>query len=498
MRHPGSMIARTGMVAMVTLALAACSMAPRYEQPPVPVPASYPHSDAVPLSDGDVLAADIGWREVLRDPRLQALVALALENNRDLRLAALNVEAARAQYRIQRAEQLPNLALSAEGTRQRLPAGVSDGGVAPTGGGIVEQYSAGLGMAAFELDLFGRVRSLRDAALAEFLSTREARRGVQISLVAAVASAYLSERTAQERLVLVEQSLQDWEETGRLARLRFDAGVGSELDLVESRTLLETARGDLAAARRQAAQARNLLAQLVGTALPVDLPEPRPLQQQAIIAELPAGLPSDLISRRPDILAAEQRLRGADANIGAARAAFFPRLSLTGFLGSASPEFSSLFESGTRTWLFSPQLTLPIFDAGRNRGNLDLAWVRRDVAVAEYEATIQQAFREVADALDGREALAEQLRAQQSLVEAARRREALVELRFRSGVDSNLALLDARRSRYASEQALLRLQEEQLTNLVDLYRALGGGWHEATPAAAPATAPSGGDEDDAE
>lgn len=493
-----STMARTSLAAMVTLALSACSMAPRYEQPPAPVPAAYPESDAVVVSRQDVLAADIGWREVLLDPRLQSLVELALENNRDLRLAALNVEAARAQYRIQRAGQYPNLALGVEGSRQRLPGGVAQDGAAPAGGGVIEQYSAGLGMAAFELDLFGRVRSLRDAALAEFLSTQQARRGAQISLVATVASAYLAERAAEERLVLVEQSLQTWEETGRLAQLRFDAGVGSELELVEARTLVETARGDHAAARRQAAQARNLLVQLVGSSIPDELPAALPLQRQDVLADLPAGLPSDLIARRPDILAAEQRLQAANANIGAARAAFFPRLTLTGLLGSASTEFSSLFDSGTRTWLFSPQLALPIFDAGRNRGNLDLAWVRRDAAVAEYEATIQQAFREVADALAGREALVEQLRAQQALAEAARRREALVELRFEGGVDSNLAMLDARRSRYAAEQALLGLQEQQQTNLVDLYRALGGGWHEATVAGAPATAERGGDEDDTE
>lgn len=498
MSRMATTIARTGLALAMGLALGACSMAPRYESPPSPVAATYPHSDAVTVSGDEVLAADIGWREVLHDPRLQGLVALALENNRDLRLAALNVEAARAQYRIQRADGLPTLAISADGSRQRLPAGVAQDGVAAPGGGVIEQYSAGLGMAAFELDIFGRVRSQRDAALAEFLSTREARRGVQISLVAAVATAYLAERTAQERLVLVEQSLEDWEETGRLAQLRFEAGVGSELDLVESSTLVETARGDLAAARGQAAQARNLLAQLVGSAIPDDLPPALPLQQQDVLAELPAGLPSDLIARRPDILAAEQRLRGANANIGAARAAFFPRLSLTGFLGSASTEFSNLFESGTRTWLFSPQLTLPIFDAGRNRGNLDLAWVRRDAAVAEYEATIQQAFREVADALAGRDALSAQLGAQESLAESARRRETLVELRFRNGVDSNLALLDARRSRYAAEQALLRLQEQRLTNLIDLYRALGGGWQDATPPATPTTAPRGGDEHDPE
>lgn len=472
MRTQGISITRASLSAALTIVLAACSMAPRYDQPPSPVPGTYPGA-AAPLEPGiGTLAADIGWREVVHDPRLQALVELALENNRDLRLAALNVEAARAQYRIQRSEQLPILALGAEGTRQRLPAGTAQGAE-----GVVEQYSAGLGLAAFEIDLFGRVRSLREAALGEFLSTREARRGVQISLVAAVASAYLAERAAQERLVLVEQSLQDWVETGRLAQLRFDAGVGSELDLVESRTLVETARVDLAGARRDAASTRNLLQQLVGAPLPDTLPPPLPLHDQRVLADLPAGLPSDLIARRPDILAAEQRLVAANANIGAARAAFFPRLSLTGFLGSASPEFSNLFESGTRTWLFSPQLTLPIFDAGRNRANLDLAWVRRDAAVAEYEAAIQQAFREVADALAGREALAEQLRAQQALAEATQRREALVELRLRNGVDSNLALLDARRSRYAAQQALLRLQEQQLTNLIDLYRALGGGWH---------------------
>lgn len=460
---------------LATLMLAACSMAPSYERPEAPVSAQFPIDSAA--MDADRAAADVGWREVFTDPRLQAVIELALENNRDLRLAALNVEATRAQYRIQRASQLPGLGAQVDASRQRIPSGVVQDGVpAPAQGGVIEQYSAGLGLTAFEIDLFGRVRSLRDAALAEFLASEQARRSAHISLVAAVAGAYLSEREAVERVQLSQQSLEAWEESGRLARLRYDAGVGSALDLAESDTLVQTARADLAAATRAQAQAGNLLVLLVGQPLPADLPEARPLAENEALADLPVGLPSQLIERRPDILEAEQALLAANANIGAARAAFFPRLSLTGFLGSASSEFSNLFESGTRTWLFAPQITMPIFDAGANRANLDLAWVRRDAAVAGYERAIQEAFREVADGLAARDTFNQQIQAQQALLDAASRRAELVGLRFESGVDSSLALLDAERSRYAAQQALLAVRLQQQASLVDLYRALGGGW----------------------
>jgi len=462
---------------LAALLLAGCTLAPRYEQPEPPIPAQWPHD-----ATDQAVAATPDWRGVLLDPQLQALVEQALANNRDLRLAALNVEAARAQFRIQRADRLPGLAATAEGRRQRLPSGVAgEAGVPATGGGVVEQYSAGLGLAAFEIDLFGRVRSLSDAALAEFMATTHARRGAELSLVSAVATAWLNERAARERLALVEAALVDWEESGRLAELRFQAGVGSALEQVETATLVESARADAADARRQARQASNLLALLVGAPVdPATLPAAGPLED-AVLADLPPGLPSDLVARRPDILAAEQSLRAANASIGAARAAFFPRLSLTGFLGSASTEFSDLFESGTRTWLFQPQLAVPIFQGGRNRANLDLAHVRREASVARYELAIQEAFREVADALAAREAFHDQAQALGRLADAGIERESLVSLRFDAGVDSNLALLDARRSRYQAQQALLQARVAALSANLDLYRALGGGWNHPDP-----------------
>ncbi|MBS7457566.1 efflux transporter outer membrane subunit [Coralloluteibacterium stylophorae] len=484
---------RIALGTAIALALAACSMAPRYERPIAPVAGTFPFAGET-LEEGagavggaaDRLAPDIGWREFLGDPRLGRLVELALVNNRDLQLAVLNVEAARAQFQIQRADQFPTLGLSAQGTRQRIPGGVAvSPGVPATGGGVFEQYTVGLGLSAFELDLFGRVRSLRDAALREYLSTVEARRSAQISLVASVATAYLNERAADERLAIVEASQETWEESYRLAQLRFDAGVGSELDLREAQTLIATARADLAAARREAAQAHNTLVLLVGQPLPEeDLPPALPLGEQELLADIPAGLPSDLIERRPDILAAEQSLRGANASIGAARAAFFPTISLTGSLGSTSTDLDNLFDSGTRSWSFTPQITLPIFDTGRNLAGLDLAWVRRNIAVVQYEQTIQTAFREVADGLAARATLDEELDAQNALVEASQRRFELSQLRYEAGVDSSIQLLDAQRSLYNAQQAQLQTRLLRLTSLVDLYRALGGGWQPADEATA--------------
>jgi multidrug efflux system outer membrane protein len=458
----------------LSVILTGCSMAPHYERPPPPVAPVFPDAKAM-LEAGDGatdgaaqrLAPDIGWQEFLGDPRLQRLVELALLNNRDLRLAMLNVEAAQAQYRIQRAEQVPNLSLSTQLTRQERS------------GVIQEQYNVGLGISAFELDLFGRVRSLRDASLARYLATDQARRSAQIALVASVANAYLNGRATEERLAIVEQSLRAWEHTLRLAEVRYKSGVGSELSLRQSQTLVATAHANLTAARRASAQARNLLVFLVGQPLPQDLPPARLLSEQGILADVPAGLPSDLIERRPDILAAEQSLRATNADIGAARAAFFPRLTLTGSLGTSSSDFDDLFGSGTRVWSFVPQLTLPIFSGGRNVANLDLNWVRRNSAVAEYEKRIQMAFQEVSNGLAARATLDEEVAALGELVAASQRALELSVMRYEGGVDSSLQLLDAQRSLYIAQQAQLQARLLRLTSLVDLYRALGGGWRVA-------------------
>lgn len=452
-------------------ALAGCSFAPVHERPAAPIAADWPVAVAPGAADAQP-AAEIGWREFFGDARLQRLIELALRNNRDLRLAVLDVEAARAQYGIERAGLVPGIDAGAAASRQRAPASLSPTGRAAT----TNQYQATLGVTAFELDLFGRVRSLNDAALAEYFASAETRKAVQISLVAQVADAYLNERAAIERLALLRKTLAAREESLRLIRLRYDGGIGNELDLRQATGFVEEARAGIADATRVRAQIAHALALLVGQPLPADLPEARPLLGRDPLPDPPVGLPSQMIERRPDIAAAEERLRGANALIGAARAAFFPRIALTGAFGTASDELSGLFGDGSGVWSFLPQITLPIFDGGRNRATLDLAEVRRDMAVAEYERTIQAAFREVADALAAHATLDERLRAHAAQVDAARRSVELSDLRYRRGLDSFLQLLDAQRTLFAAEQALLDSRLARTTNQVALYKSLGGGW----------------------
>jgi len=446
--------------------LSACSLAPTYERPEAPVAAAYP-------TQTDHNLRLTGWRDFFPDERLQTLIDTALANNRDLRIAALRVEEARAQYNVQSADQLPTFNATAGATRSRTPGSLSPSG-SPT---VNRNYQVGLGLAAFELDFFGRVRSLNDAALAQYLATEEANRAAHITLVAEVAKLYLAERAFDEQYELARKTFESRETAYRLAKQRFDVGASSALDLRQSETLVQSARASLAALARQRAQAANALTLLVGKPL-TDLPAAHRLSEQNIITEIPAGLPSDLLERRPDIRAAEQRLRAANANIGAARAAFFPRISLTASTGTASNDLSGLFESGSRTWSFVPQLVLPIFDAGRNSANLSVAEVRKHVAVADYEKSIQTAFREVADALAARAALDEQIDAQRAVLEAQAERYKLADLRYRNGVASSLEVLDAERELFSAQQALVQARLLRLTNAVDLYRALGGGLSE--------------------
>lgn len=453
--------------------LAGCSFAPVHERPTAPIAADWPVAVESAAADARP-AADIEWREFFDDPRLQQLIELALANNRDLRLAVLNVEAARAQYGIERSALVPGIDAGAAASRQRVPASISPTGRSAT----TSQYQATLGVTAFELDLFGRVRSLNEAALAEYLASAETRKAVQISLVAQVADAYLNERAAIERLALLRKTLAAREESLRLIRLRYEGGIGNELDLRQATSFVEGTRAEIADATRVRAQIAHALALLIGQPLPADLPQAQPLLDHDLLPELPVGLPSQLIERRPDIAAAEERLRAANALIGAARAAFFPRISLTGAFGTASGELSGLFGGGSGIWSFLPQVTLPIFDGGRNRATLDLAEVRQDMAVAEYERTIQAAFREVADALAAHATIDERLRAHAAQVEAARRSVELSDLRYRRGLDSFLQLLDAQRTLFAAEQALLDSRLARTTNQVALYKSLGGGWVE--------------------
>jgi multidrug efflux system outer membrane protein len=464
MNNPVRLLLAAAAAAMI----AGCSLTPELVRPAAPVAPEFP-PHAAP-ADANRAAVDIGWREFFPDTRLQALIASALENNRDLRTAALRIQEARALYNVQSADLLPNVNGAASGTRARTPAGLSLTG-RPTVGNI---YQVGLSLASFELDFFGRVHSLNDAALNTYLATEEAQRAAQISLVAETAKAYLSELGAGEQLVLARRTLESREEGYKLGKQRFSVGATSALDLRLNETLVLTARVAVLQLQRQQAQAHNALTLLVGKPLG-DLPVGEDLSSQNVVMAIPAGLPSDLLTNRPDIRAAESRLVAANANIGAARAAFFPRISLTAGLGSASNALSGLFDSGSMSWSFAPQVTLPIFDAGRNRGNLDLAMVRRDLAVTDYERTIQTAFREAADALVARGTLDEQVEAQRQVREAEADRLNLVDQRFRAGVASTLDMLDAQRELFTAEQTLVQTRLQRLTNAVDVYRTLGGG-----------------------
>lgn len=477
-RPGGTAVPKTLLALAAAALLAGCSMAPVYERPAAPVEADWSAHGLATQPAAQGAAADIGWRDFFGDPRLERLIGLALENNRDLRVAVLNIEAARAQFGVTRADRFPTVNLGASGTRQRTPADLSITRQATVGG----QYQVNLAATAFELDLFGRVRSLNDAALAQYLSTQEARNSTQISLVAQVANAYLNERAADEQLALVGQTLDARQNSFDLIKLRYDAGAASELELSQADSLVQGAKADQAAAIRLRAQSTNALAVLIGQPLPADLPAPQQLDLQKLLVDVPVGLASDLIERRPDIRASEQQLRGANANIGAARAAFFPRIALTGSLGTASSQLSGLFDSGSQAWSFMPQITLPIFDAGRNQANLDLAEARKNIAVAEYEKTIQTAFREVADALDAKSTYDQQIEAQQALVRASQKGFDLADLRYKNGVDSYLQLLDAQRSLFTAQQSLLQARVQRLNNLVQLYKSLGGGWLEASVA----------------
>ena len=461
----------------LALVMAGCvNLAPKYERPAAPVAGVFPTVEGT-VSSGNAVAneapAAITWQRFFTDARLQQLITLALANNRDLRVSILNIEAARAQYQIQRSNQFP--AVNAGITGQRQTTGKDQP--------INSVYQAGLSVSAFELDFFSRVRNLSNAALAQFLATEEARKTAQISLIAQVANTYLTYLADEELLALTQQTLKTREESLRLTKLRFDNGVSSKLDLQQAVSLVETARTTLAQAQRQRAQDVNLLTLLVGQPIPENLPAGATLATTNL-PDLPAGMPSDLLAVRPDIRAAEQQLIAANANIGAARANYFPRITLTGSAGTASSELSGLFKSGTFGWTFAPQAILPLFDFGRTRAGVESAHAQRDIAVAQYEKSIQTAFREVADALAGQATYSEQLRAQQAVAAAETDRFNLSDLRYRNGTASYLDLLDAQRSLFTAQQQAIQANLLRLQNQVTLYRVLGGGWSEPGPATA--------------
>jgi len=463
-------------LAVTALILGGCSLIPDYQTPEAPVPAQWPQSPQYsPAESAEVAAAEQGWRQVFRDPALQQLIQTALVNNRDLRVAALNTEAYRAQYRIQRADLLPTVSANASGSRQRVPGDLSQTGRS----GITSQYSATLGISAYELDLFGRVRSLSEQALQTYLSSEEARRSTQISLVASVANAYYTWQADRELLKLTQDTLKAFEQSYSLTRRSTEVGVSSALDLSQARTSVETAKVKLAQYQRLVAQDINSLTVLLGAGLPDNLPEP-PKLDDTKLADVPAGLPSDMLQRRPDIQEAEYLLKAANANIGAARAAFFPSISLTSNAGTLSADADGLFKGGSGTWLFQPQINLPIFTAGSLKASLDYAKIQKDINVARYEKTIQTAFQEVSDGLAARKTFQDQVQAQRDLVAANQDYYRLAERRYRIGIDSNLTFLDAQRNLFSAEQSLITDRLTQLTSEVNLYKALGGGWYERT------------------
>lgn len=455
-------------VLMAATALAGCTLAPRYERPALPVPQAWTVS-----ADTSSSGADLAWRDVFPDARMQSVIQLALEQNRDLRVAVANIEQARAQYRIQRADLLPAINATGAYTRSSQPAGAAIPG--QTGSFELDQYTVSAGFSAYELDLFGRVRSLSDAALQSFFATEENRRSAQISLIAEVATAYLTLAADQELLAITQDTLASRDAGLELNRRRFEAGAASELELRQAQTLAEQARSDAATAKAQVDRDLNALRLLVGAEVAPELLPRGELAQVALPADAPAGLPSEVLVRRPDVRAAEHTLQARNADIGAARAAFFPRISLTGSEGSVSPDLNGLFTAGTRTWSFTPQVVLPIFSGGANIANLKGAKAQRDAALATYEKAVQTAFREVSDALAVRATINERIAAQERLAEAAAATQRLTQARYDRGVDSYLSLLDAQRTLYAARQTLLAARLAQATNRVELYRAVGGG-----------------------
>jgi multidrug efflux system outer membrane protein len=455
------------------ITLTGCStMAPKYTRPEAPVPAVWPSGTAYNETKGVAgapTAPELRWQKFFTDTKLQQIIEMALNNNRDLRLAALNVEMARALYGIKRAELLPTVNATGSASKQRSSSDLLSPGEPRTS----EQYSVNLGISSWEIDFFGRIRSLKDAALQEYLATEQARSSTQISLVAEVANTYLRLAADRDLLKLAQETLRAQEATYNLIRRRYEVGASSELDLRQAQTRVDAARVDISRYTGIVAGDDNALTLLVGSTVPDGL-LPTELNTVTMLQDISPGLPSDVLQRRPDILQAENQLKAANANIGAARAAFFPRIALTGAIGTASNELSGLFNSGSGTWSFAPQIIMPIFDS-RTWSALDASKVDREIILTQYEKAIQVAFREVADALAQRGTVGNQMEAQQSLVDATAQSHLLANARYKSGIDSYLSVLDAQRSLYGAQQGLISVRLSRLTNLVTLYKVLGGG-----------------------
>lgn len=455
------------------LILAGCSLAPTYERPVAPVAPVFDHQDPAQVAQELASLDSLGWREFFTDPYLEDLIELSLLNNRDVHLAVARIDEARAQLGISRSDQLPSFGASGAGQVTRNPSDLRAGG--PDAPSISRVFSAGVGVTAFELDFFGRLRNLSEAAYEQFLATEQAQRTVRINVVAQVAEAYFQWRSAQEMQKLMRSTLESRERSYKLVSTLFEVGTASALDLNQARLQLDTIKADLQQAQRAEMQAYNAMTLMVGTPIPDDLSTPAVFGKSQIVADIPVGLSSSLLERRPDIMAAEHQLKAAYANIGAARAAYFPAISITGLLGVASPSLSSLFDSGRTYWQYSPQVSVPIF-SGQVRGNLEVAEARQKMAISNYEKAIQTAFKEVADALAGKATYGEQLNALRAMEKSAAESLRLANLRYETGIDSFLQVQTAEINLYTAQQAFVQTGMESLLNRVMLYKALGGGW----------------------
>jgi multidrug efflux system outer membrane protein len=462
-------------IAFALFFLGGCStMAPKYTPPVTPVPHAWPGGAAyknVSESSADKAVADIPWREFFINGQLRTLIDLALQNNRDMRVAVLNIERSRAQFQIKRSDLFPKIDASASITYQRLAEDFSGTGLPMD----IHQHNVGLGVSSYELDLFGRVQSLKNQALEQYLATEQARRSVQISLVSQVAATYLTLAADSEHLKLAKDTLSSQQASFQLIRRRFEAGVSSALDLHQGQTSVDSAKIDIARYTTLVAQDENALNLVVGSPVAADLLPANLSETVTALKDVPPGLPSDVLLHRPDILQAEGQLKGANANIGAARAAFFPRITLVSSVGFGSNDLAGLFSSGSFVWKIVPQITVPIFDGGSNKANLTVSEVDRDIAVAQYEKSIQNAFREVADALAQKGTIDDQVAANQSLTNATSESFRLSQARYEKGVDSYLTVLDSQRSLYGAQQNLITVRLTKLANLVTLYKVLGGG-----------------------
>jgi outer membrane protein, multidrug efflux system len=466
------------LLAITAVLLPGCTMIPEYTRPEAPIAAGWPSGPAykeTPVKEGAPLATDLQWRAFFKDEQLREIIETALQNNRDLRVASLNVERARALYRVQRAELLPTVNAAGTASKERVPGILSQAGQAAT----VELYNVNLGISSWEIDFFGRIRSLKDAALEQYLATEQARVSAQISLVAEVANTYLTLAADRENLKLARSTLAAQQATYETIRRRAEVGASSDLDLRQAQTRVDAARVDIARYTSQVALDENALTLLVGSSVPSGL-LPAELGEVMALKDFTPGLPSEVLLRRPDILQAENLLKAANANIGAARAALFPRITLTTSIGTTSDQLSGLFKSDSNTWLFAPQVVVPIFDA-RTWSAYDVANVDREISLTQYEKAIQVAFREVADALAQRGTLGDELEAQQSLVYASAESYRLSDARYARGIDNYLSVLDAQRSLYSAQQGLIAIRLARLTNLVTLYKVLGGGGESVSP-----------------